>query len=174
MMVSRLAMFENPLPDNALARRTRGPAHFIAPLLAIGLIILPVTWWMPLFHTELLVFIENDVSVIGAAQSLVEIDWFLCAVVVLFGMIVPVGKLLGLLVAWTMLPGERGRRWISALNKIGKFSMLDVFLIAITIVGLKGVGLGKVEIAPGLYAFSGVVLMILGLSFWMERLASRA
>ena len=53
------------------------------------------------------------------------------------------------------------RAWLGALNKIGKFSMLDIFLIAVTIVGLKGVGLGKVEIAYGLYAFAAVVLMIL-------------
>jgi uncharacterized paraquat-inducible protein A len=134
---------------------------------------LPFTWFMPLFRTELLVFLDNEVSVIAAARTLFEADLLLFTVIVLFGMVVPVMKLTGLLYAWSVLPAEAGRAWIGALNKISKFSMLDIFLIAVTIVGLKGVGLGKVEIAYGLYAFASVVLMILALSFRADRVSCR-
>jgi paraquat-inducible protein A len=156
-----------------LAGRAKGWAMLIGPLLAVTLLILPITWWMPLFRTELLVFLENDVTILGAVQSLADIDLFLCAIVILFGMMVPVVKLMASLYVWFVLAPDPARRWIGYLGKVSKFSMLDVFLIAVTIVGLKGVGLGKVEVEYGLYAFAGVVLAILLLSFWMLAAAER-
>jgi paraquat-inducible protein A len=163
----------NPLENRSFAASATGLDRLILPLLAIALIALPFTWFLPLFRTELLVFLDNEVTVIGAARTLFKADLALFAVIVLFGMIVPVAKLAGLLHAWAMLPSAKGRASIGALNKISKFSMLDIFLIAVTIVGLKGVGLGKVETAYGLHAFAGVVLMILALSFWADRVSCR-
>jgi paraquat-inducible protein A len=157
----------------SFARRAQGSDKFVLPLLALALIALPFTWFLPLFRTELLVFLDNEVTVIGAARTLFKADLLLFAVIVLFGMVVPVAKLAALIYAWAVVPREKGRAWIGALAKISKFSMLDIFLIAVTIVGLKGVGLGKVETAYGLYAFACVVLMILALSFWTDRVSCR-
>jgi len=158
----------NPLENRSFAASATGLDRLILPLLAIALIALPFTWFLPLFRTELLVFLDNEVTVIGAAKTLFKADLALFAVIVLFGMVVPVAKLAGLVYAWALQPRAQGRASIGALSKISKFSMLDLFLIAVTIVGLKGVGLGKVEIAYGLYAFAGAVLMILALSFWAQ------
>lgn len=157
----------------SFARQAQGAERLILPLLAAALIALPFTWFLPLFRTELLVFLDNEVTVIGAARTLFKADLLLFAVIVLFGMVVPVAKLAGLIYAWAIQPCAKGRASIGALNKISKFSMLDIFLIAVTIVGLKGVGLGEVEIAYGLYAFAAVVLMILALSFWADRVSCR-
>lgn len=156
-----------------LARRASGAATLIGPLLLSTLILLPASWAMPLFRTELLVFLGHEVTVLGAVRSLWELDLFLCAVVVLFGMALPFAKLTGLLVAWLALPASRGARWIEALAKISKFSMLDIMLIAVTIVGFKGVGLGSVSVEYGLYVYAGVVIAALVLSFWMQLLAER-
>jgi len=157
----------------SFAHQAQGLDRLVLPLLVLALVALPFTWFLPLFRTELLVFLDNEVTVMGAARTLLKADLLLFAVIVLFGMIVPVAKLVALLHAWTILPREKARGWIGGLNKISKFSMLDIFLIAVTIVGLKGVGLGKVETAYGLYAFAGVVLMILALSFWADRVSCR-
>ncbi|MBL8894477.1 MAG: paraquat-inducible protein A [Rhizobiales bacterium] len=167
-MLSSPAGSENP----SFARSANGIDRLILPMLAVVLLALPFTWFLPLFRTELLVFLDNEVTVIGAARTLLKADLLLFVVIVLFGMVVPVAKLTGLLCAWALMPRETARAWIGGLNKISKFSMLDIFLIAITIVGLKGVGLGKVEIGYGLYAFAGVVLMILALSFWAQTVAT--
>lgn len=172
-MLATPSIPENPSRSHAFARQAKGFDRLILPLLALALATLPFTWFLPLFRTELLIFLDNEVTVIGAARTLLKADLLLFAVIVLFGMMVPVAKLAGLIFAWAMLPRETGRAWIGALNKISKFSMLDLFLIAVTIVGLKGVGLGKVEIAYGLYAFAAVVLMILALSFWADRISCR-
>jgi paraquat-inducible protein A len=155
----------------SLARHARGAATLIGPLLLSTLILLPASWTMPLFRTELLVFLGHQVTVLGAVRSLWDVDLFLCAVVVLFGMALPFAKLTGLLVAWLALPAPRGARWIEALGKISKFSMLDIMLIAVTIVGFKGVGLGSVSVEYGLYVYAGVVIAALVLSAWMQRAA---
>jgi len=163
---------ENPSHDRSFARSAKGLDRLILPLLVLVLVALPFTWFLPLFRTELLVFLDNEVTVIGAAKTLFKADLLLFAVIILFGMVVPVAKLAGLIYAWAILPYDEARAWIGGLNKISKFSMLDIFLIAVTIVGLKGVGLGKVEVAYGLHAFAGIVLMILALSFWAQRVVT--
>jgi len=71
------------------------------------------------------------------------------------------------------LPQARAQSWINAIGKISKFSMLDVMLIAIVIVGLKGVGMGKVKVEYGLYAYALVVIFALLLSSWMQVVAGR-
>jgi paraquat-inducible protein A len=156
---------------DTLARRAGGAATLIGPLLLSTLILLPASWAMPLFRTELLVFLGHEVTVLGAVRSLWGIDLFLCAVVVLFGMVLPLVKLGGFLVAWLALPAPLGARWIAALGKISKFSMLDIMLIAVTIVGFKGVGLGSVSVEYGLYVYAGVVIAALVLSAWMQQVA---
>jgi paraquat-inducible protein A len=154
--------------EGTLAHREGGWGRLIGSLLVIMLLILPMTWAMPLFRTEFLVFLTNEVTVLGAVRTLANTDIFLCAIVVLFGMIIPFVKLTALIYAWFVLPYPRAFIWISRLSTISKFSMLDVMLIAITIAGLKGVGLGKVEIEYGFYIYSTVVLSILILSSWMQ------
>lgn len=156
-----------------LAARARGPALLISPLVAMLLVALPASWFMPLFRTEIAVFFKNDVSVIGAVRSLYETDLVLCAIVVAFGMAIPMGKLVALLYAWLALPAARSRAWIGLLARISKFSMLDIFLIAVTIVGFKGVGLGKVTVDYGLYVFAGLVFAIVCVSFAIQSQALR-
>jgi paraquat-inducible protein A len=157
-----------------LAGQQRGPTRLIGPLLAMTLVALTISWHLPLFRTELLVFLENEVTLLGAETTLAETDLFLCAVVVLFGMMIPFMKLSALLYAWLALPHARAHSWINSISKISKFSMLDVMLIAIVIVGLKGVGMGKVKVEYGLYAYASVVIIALLLSSWMQVVAERS
>lgn len=151
-----------------LAQTQKGLSRAVSPLLALLLAALPVSWHLPLFRTELLVFLENDVTLLGAVRSLAEADIFLCAVVVLFGMAIPVLKLSALLYAWIALPRARASAWIRTISKLSKFSMLDIMLIAVVVVGLKGIGMGKVTVEYGLYVYAGVVISALLLSSWME------
>ena len=105
-MLSSPATSENPSRSHSFARHSKGWDRLILPLLALALIALPFTWFLPLFRTELLVFLDNEVTVIGAARTLFKVDLLLFAVIVVFGIMVPVAKLAGLLYAWTMLPSD--------------------------------------------------------------------
>ena len=166
---------EAPEPEraNTLAGTQGGLARLIGPLLIVTIIALPVSWHLPLFRTELLIFLENQVTLLGAVATLAEADLLLCAIVVLFGMVFPLAKLSALLYAWFALPRTRAHSWIGVIGKVSKFSMLDVLLIAIGIVGLKGVGMGKVKVEYGLYVYAGIVIVALVLSWWMQMLAGK-
>ena len=47
---------------------------------------------------------------------------------------------------------------------MGKLAMADIFLIALYIVLVKGIGLATVEVAWGLYVFTALILASLAIS----------
>jgi uncharacterized paraquat-inducible protein A len=51
--------------------------------------------------------------------------------------------------------------------------MADIFLIALYIVVVKGIGMATVETAWGLYLFTGCILASLAISILTARLPSR-
>jgi hypothetical protein len=53
---------------------------------------------------------------------------------------------------------------------MGKLAMADVFLIALYVVISKGIGVGRVEIAWGLYLFTALILA----SLWIGWRTNRA
>jgi uncharacterized paraquat-inducible protein A len=60
--------------------------------------------------------------------------------------------------------GLMRRKVLPVLNWLGKLAMADVFLIALYIVIIKGVGMAKIETAWGLYAFTACILASLVIS----------
>ena len=125
--------------------------------LNLGLLILyPVAWFAPLLRAGLLpLFGLSEISVISGLQTLWETDVFLALLVTLFALFAPMLKTLGLaLVQFHLLD----RRALPALNLLGKFAMADIFLIALYITVAKGLGVGRVETAWGLYLFTACIL----------------
>jgi uncharacterized paraquat-inducible protein A len=120
------------------------------------LILFPIAWFAPLLRAGLLpIFGLDEVSVITGLQSLWETDAPLALLVTFLAVFAPYAKTIGLaLLHWNLL----SPRTLPALELLGKLAMADVFLIAIYIVIVKGVGLATVETAWGLYLFTGCVL----------------
>ncbi len=152
--------------DAPPARTVDGVRRLIGPSMVIVLAALPVSWWLPVFTTETLLFFKHEVSIVVAIATLFETDLFLCAVVVLFSIVAPVIKNAALVYVWYRVPNAGASRWINRLTLLGKLSMAEIFLIALAIVGIKGVSLQTVYVDYGLYYFSAVVLASLALSLW--------
>ena len=55
------------------------------------------------------------------------------------------------------------------LITLSKLAMADVFLLALHIVIAKGIGVGQIQIAWGLYIFTAAVLTSLGISLLIKR-----
>ena len=94
-------------------------------------------------------------------QELWRADIFLALVVTAFALFAPYLKTIGLALIHFGLMDDRVRPWLSIL---GKLAMADIFLIAIYIVVAKGVGVGRVETAWGLYLFTGLIIASLAIS----------
>lgn len=128
------------------------PLHHIVNLAL--LIAYPAAWFAPLATAGVLPwFTGNTISVAGGVVDLWQIDIALSLLVALLAIAIPYAKTC-LLVA--IHRGWRGP--IGLIEIIGKLSMADVFLIALYIVVVKGVGIGHVTPAWGLWFFTLCVL----------------
>ena len=130
------------------------------------LALFPVAWFAPLLRAGLLPFFGLDeISVVSGLRVLWEEDLFLAIIVALFALVAPVAK--GLAVAAAQF------RLVEALPALvrwlGRLAMADIFLIALYVVAAKGVGVGRVETAWGLYLFTFCVLGSLAVAHLTER-----
>lgn len=121
------------------------------------LVLYPVAWFAPLMRAGLLpLFGLEEISVITGLQALWQSDVFLALVVTVFALFAPFLKTLGLvLVQWDLL----SPRLMPALEVLGKLAMADIFLIALYITLAKGIGVGRIEVAWGLYLFTACILL---------------
>jgi uncharacterized paraquat-inducible protein A len=121
------------------------------------LILFPVAWFAPLLRAgiALPLFGLSEISIISGLQELWQSDVYLALLVTVFALFAPYLKTIGLaLVQFDLLAA----RALPALHLLGKLAMADIFLIALYIIVVKGVGLARVEVAWGLYLFSACVL----------------
>lgn len=140
-------------------------------LLVLSTALLPLGLLLPALVTTQFAFWQGEHSIIGVGFSLLEgKEYFLAGVVWLFSVVFPVGKLIWM---WrlntrsTPLPRTAIRR----LEWFGKWSMGDVFIIALIVFSARSNSILDVSIAPGLVAFSVSVLLAM---FASGRLAKRA
>lgn len=126
------------------------------------LVLFPIAWFAPLMRAALLpIFGMSEISVITGLQSLWQTDASLALLVTFFAIFAPIAKTLGLALLHF---GLLSPRTLPALDVLGKLAMADIFLIAIYIVVVKGVGMATVETAWGLYLFAGCILASLAIS----------
>ena len=108
----------------------------------------------------------SEISVLSGIASLWETDVFLAVIVVLFALVAPMAKVIAL---EAILSGRLSVRVTNALGFVGRLAMADIFLIAIYITLAKGIGVGRVEPAWGLYLFTFCIVVSLGLGFWAKK-----
>ncbi|WP_299370130.1 paraquat-inducible protein A [uncultured Tateyamaria sp.] len=120
------------------------------------LILFPLSWFAPLMRAGLLpLFNLKEISVITGLQSLWASDVFLALVVTVFALFAPYLKTIALaLMHWRLL----SPRLLPAVSVLGKLAMADIFLIALYITLAKGIGVGRLETAWGLYLFTACIL----------------
>ncbi|MGB5559044.1 MAG: paraquat-inducible protein A [Paracoccaceae bacterium] len=126
------------------------------------LVLFPIAWFAPLMRAGLLpLFGLSEISVISGLQSLWGTDVFLALLVTAFAVFAPYMKTIGLALVQFRLASPR---ILPALHVLGKLAMADIFLIALYIVVVKGVGMARVETAWGLYLFTFCILASLAIS----------
>ena len=97
----------------------------------------------------------SEISVITGLQSLWESDIALALLVSFFALFAPYLKTIGLaLIHFGLLR----RKVLPALSLLGKLAMADMFLIAVYITLAKGIGIGRIETAWGLYLFTACII----------------
>jgi len=153
-------------------RRAAAPA-----LLALALIFYGFGLFFPFFTVTKFWVFSNAVSVVGGLLTLFQQgEYFLFAVLTLFTIVFPLVKLGLLGIIWLEREHDlaRVRRLHHRVESLGKWSMLDVFVVAILIVVMKSASVADIRISVGLYLFTFSVIFTQFATAWLDRLLRRA
>lgn len=143
-------------------------------LLSLGSFIAGIL--LPFTSVTKLWLFENQISVY---QGLVVLwkagELFLFLILFVFTVCFPFGKIIAMLALWLRprLDGAQGRRLFSFVAHLGKWSMLDVFIVAILVLTVKSGGLASIKVQGGFFLFFISVMLTQLASLWTGRVVSR-
>lgn len=132
-------------------------------VLVISVVVLAIGIWAPLLTLKKLIFVKSTFSVLsGIEQLYLDGDYALFTIVVAFTLVLPGIKIAVLFLVWNgpreMQHGDRILGW---LTSVGKWSMLDVFVVAVLIASVKLGAIASIEVHYGLYVFAAAVILIM-------------
>jgi paraquat-inducible protein A len=145
-------------------------------LLVVTAIMLAVGLSAPILTLEKFFIIENTFSIFsGLLQLLEEGRIFLFVIILLFSVVMPIIKLgvLFRLLGSTVGSSETLHRYLHLMHQYGKWSMLDVFVVALLVVAVKLGAVASVETHYGLYAFGSAVLLTMAITARVIYLAGK-
>ncbi len=145
--------------------RLGGRRFFLSLTILAASVCLALGITLPILKLTRFAFWETEHSLLSTVSVLLrDGQTFLGGVVLLFSVLLPITKLLYLLLVSTLPPAAivRQHRRLRALEWLGKWSMHDVLVLALTIFFVKSQGVYDASSLNGVYFFTAaVVLMIL-------------
>jgi uncharacterized paraquat-inducible protein A len=131
------------------------------------LVLFPIAWSAPLLRAGVLPFFNlNKISLLSGLITLWSKEPPFAVLLTFLVILAPLAKIIALEAVLTKRLSARFKPW---LFHLGRLAMADVFLIAIYITVTKGIGVGRIEAAWGLYLFTACVLLSLSLSLLTSR-----
>lgn len=138
----------------------------------ILLILFPVAWAAPLMRAGLLPWFGlEEISVLTGLSALWEGgEWVLAILIAIFALLAPIAKTLALMLLHLGKLADRlSERTLAIATLLGKLAMADIFLISLYIMVGKGLAVGRLETAWGLWLFTACVLGSLAVSIATAR-----
>jgi paraquat-inducible protein A len=135
-----------------------------ALLIAAALLYIPANL-LPVMHTASLLGSEDDTIMSGVVYFWTSGDWPLAVIVFIASIMVPMLKL-SVLVLLTVT-AQRRSRWrpmqrtklYRIVEHIGRWSMLDVFVVTLTVALVRFQSIAVITAGPGAIAFGSVVIL---------------
>jgi paraquat-inducible protein A len=129
---------------------------------ALGsLLLFPAAIALPILEIERLGYRHTSSLLGGIIELFHGGSWFVATVILLFSIVLPVVKLVILLeLCWFRILEHRNRAWAYRVIEFsGRWSMMDVMLLAFLVMLIKLTGLVEFHVGPAVVAFSGCVVM---------------
>ncbi|VVD75622.1 paraquat-inducible protein A [Pandoraea eparura] len=159
--------------SDARCARCRSPLHELRPesitrtfglLLAAALLYIPANL-LPIMHTSSLGRTEDDTILGGIAYFWRSGDWPLAVIVFVASVMVPMLKLA--ILTLQTVTAHRGSDWrpleraklYRMVERIGRWSMLDIFVVSLTVALVRFGSLAQITAGPGALAFGSVVVL---------------
>ncbi len=135
-----------------------------ALLIAAALLYIPANL-LPVLHTTSLVGTQDDTIMSGVVYFWISGDWPLAVIVFVASIMVPMMKLSVLLLL--TITTQRRSLWrleqravlYRIVERIGRWSMLDIFVITLTVALVRFKSLAVITAGPGALAFGSVVVL---------------
>jgi paraquat-inducible protein A len=150
-----------------IEKRSRHSLHRTAAFSLAALLLYIPANLLPILRLELYGAVSENTIWDGVHKFYETQDYFIALIVLLASIVIPLLKLIGLLfvVITTALHSRRWlllRTWVYRfIESIGKWAMLDVFVVSIWVSVVKLGSLGRVLPGVGLLPFGGVVVFTL-------------
>jgi paraquat-inducible protein A len=145
---------------------TRHPQKniFILFMLLLSAILLLIGIFAPMMTVSKFVWVENSFSLFaGTLQLFTDGQYLLFIILLSFSIVLPVAKLILLFRFWHADSGscQQLQYFMNWISHYGKWSMLDVFVVALLLVTVKLGVLATVEVHYGIYMYAGAGLLIM-------------
>jgi paraquat-inducible protein A len=131
--------------------------------------------FLPFTSVTKLWLFENQVSVYRGLIVLWKAgELFLFLILFVFTILFPfvkINSLLGLWL-WPRLEQEQARRMYHFVSNLGKWSMLDVFVMAILVLTVKSSGVANIQVGTGFFLFFVSVMLTQTASLWTGKIVS--
>jgi paraquat-inducible protein A len=154
--------------------RRAGWSILLMLLTALGCFLAGI--FLPFTAVTKLWLFENQISVVRGLAVLWHADEiFLFLILFVFTICFPFVKINALLALW-LYPGltaDQARTFFKFVSHLGKWSMLDVFVVAILVLTVKSTGLASIKVGSGFFFFFVSVMLTQFASLWTGRIASR-
>lgn len=151
-------------------------AKIIQLLLLLTLFLFIAGVSLPILTITKLLVVTNEVSILtGLLQLIEEQHYFIFLVILSFSIVLPLLKLyyLYLLSARKAINNQKYSKYLHLMHRYGRWSMLDVFVIAILIMTVKLGALASVEIESGMFYFTAAVILLMIITSVMVNLESK-
>jgi len=156
---------------NALALSRRW--FWLGPAMALALGLLVAAWFLPTMTVEKVPWIwSTKFSIWRVVKGLyADGEYVIFGVLVLFSMVFPVVKLAAGIWVWARVDAlsHGARRAVGFVATLGKWSMVDVFVVALLVAAIQVSIITNVEVHAGIYVFCGAVLASIALLHFLER-----
>ncbi|TAL03474.1 MAG: hypothetical protein EPO07_06155 [Verrucomicrobia bacterium] len=148
----------------------------IVAMLLLSLALFLAGLFRPFTQVTKLWLFENQVSVYNGLITLFhQQEYFLFAILLVFSVTFPFVKITALLVLW-LKPGlepQQASRVHRFVANLSKWSMLDVFVVAVLVVLIRAGGLATIKAQDGLFLFCASVVLTQIASEWTGRIARK-
>src|SRR5260363_317717 len=145
-------------------RKTNSIGRTWALLLAAAILYIPANL-LPVMHTRSLLGVQDDTIISGIVFFWNSGSWAIAIIIFVASVVVPLLKLAALaLLAFTAQRGMRGgqrarARLYRLIERIGRWSMLDVFVVMLTVALMRFGTLIEMSAGSGALAFGAVVIL---------------
>jgi paraquat-inducible protein A len=120
---------------------------------------------LPIMYTSSLFGSQDDTIMSGVLFLWEDGSWYLALIVFVASILVPLAKIIGLVVllasvqlGWGRRRAERARLY-RLVESIGRWSMLDIFVVALLVSVVQLTALASVRAGPAALAFASVVVL---------------